>query len=402
MRLPHEPRSFRLVRGAAYFVAAACASALLVMFSSPILVDALKQSGGCLVLGAEERTECYEDTFPSLYPEYSIGEIFRMIHVLQPYEPALADCHFIAHALGERVVRDDPTRWPEFIREELPESICAGGYVHGLTIAAYDHTGLSDEEIEPELPKFREACTGMRQNDRLICMHGLGHMLYYITGGEVRRSLQLCDRVMHDADPEQTFNPARQCQTAVMMMLLFSFIDPEWEPSPHYQLTRENIREFCLTFEKSSHRGACLRGSWPLFPESIESAENIARFCEGQPDAHEETWCYMKLFVATTWKNLNDFEHMRAICAQTASERQELCRQYVTREILAEGGIKRLPDAVRLCGMFDDAGSESCFQILARESGRYTGEGEGYISRDAYCRELPERWRERCAASRER
>ena len=74
----------------------------------------------------------------------------------------------------------------------------------------------------------------------------------------------------------------------------------------------------------------------------------------------------------------------------------------MTRELLAEIGIKALPRVIQLCGMFEEEGRESCYGLIARESGRYTGEGEGFITRDAYCFELPERWRDRCYTSQER
>jgi hypothetical protein len=370
-------------------------------FIEPIWVAAAQVSHSCILETGSERTECYEDTLPLLYPEYAVRDIFALITRIQDVDPALADCHFVAHALGERVVSDDPRRWPEHIRAELPESICAGGFMHGLTIAAYDHSGLTDAEIEKDIPLFRSACAGMRLNERLSCVHGVGHMLYYITGGDIRRSLRLCDAVMEDARMDESFNDARRCETGVVMMLVFSEIDPEWEPNQLYDLTRENVREFCASLEKPSHQGACLRGTWPLFPEAIETAENVAAFCSSQPDEHETEWCYAKLVLAATWMNLNDIPHLVGLCEDTAQEWRETCQTFVRREILAQKGLKALPRVVRFCDSFHEPARRACFDGLASESGRYTGEGM-YPPRKEYCRALPREWRERCYAAEER
>ena len=95
-------------------------------FISPLWVAAGKVAYPCLFRSLEERTECYEDTLPDLFPEFSVREIFSFVKSAQKIEPALADCHFVAHELGQRVVRNNPKRLADFIKEEIPGSICAG------------------------------------------------------------------------------------------------------------------------------------------------------------------------------------------------------------------------------------------------------------------------------------
>lgn len=221
---------------------------------------------------SESRLECYRQRIPNLYPTRTVPELFTLIERGARFDPLLRDCHFIAHRIGEVAVADNPSAWTSLIGQESASGLCSYGYVHGVTIAAYSHEGLTEEEVVREMPRFQGACVDGGRNLKEGCIHALGHMMYYIAGGDITKALPYCDeatRLLEKGDGP--FTPERRCYTGVMMMPFFSFIDPDWTEATRYELTRENVRAFCEGLSNTAYTGACLRASWPLFAEEVQA-----------------------------------------------------------------------------------------------------------------------------------
>ncbi|MBP9669093.1 MAG: hypothetical protein KBE09_02270 [Candidatus Pacebacteria bacterium] len=364
---------------------------VLSPFSWQLTIAAANVAVRCAPLGdTDEKAECYRVRLSNLFPEFSVSDIFSVIAFGQPYDPALVDCHFIAHRIGEIAVAANPTRWPELIKDESGTALCSFGFVHGVTIAAYNHDGLSDEEAQKEIPKFQEACDVDGRNLRDSCLHAMGHMMYYITGGDVARSLAYCDQAVTLRENEgKVFSANRRCYTGAMMMLFFSFIDPDWEETTRYVLTRDTVRSFCESLKKDAYVGACLRASWPLFDDVVTAPGGVDTFCQNQPDAAETEWCYAKIFVALAWKNINNPARMAQLCEASSASRREACYLNATHEYLAEGGGKpAVQKAVALCGLSaEEAVRQKCLNSIVQAGGRY--ESKDSPGRSEYCIHLP-------------
>lgn len=386
-----------LLSGLALVIVLAVVHATHTVGSVALAFEGLRMSARCVQFDAEAQEECYRLSIPDLYPTYDVPELFRLLEFGQRIDSRLADCHFIAHRIGEVAVADNPTLWPELIGYESGIGLCSYGYVHGVTIAAYTHEGLTDEEVAREMPKFQEACAHGGQNLQEGCIHALGHMMYYIAGGDITRALPFCDEATRllNYGADGPFTAERRCYTGVMMMPFFSFIDPDWEESTRYTLTRENVRAFCEDLKRDAYVGACLRASWPLFAEDVQQDGGVDRFCENQPNDIETTWCYGKLFVALGWLNVNDPDTMFRQCEATTEEWRSSCYIHATKEYVAEGaGARAMPKATALCLRATDLHvREQCLRMLAQSGARYERQGDG---RQRFCAPLPEPWYAQC------
>ena len=367
-------------------------------FSPPLTIAAAKVAVHCFpVKDMEQKAECYRVRISNLFPEFPVSDIFRVIAFGQTYDVALVDCHFIAHRIGEVAVAANRNTWPELVKDESATALCSYGFVHGVTIAAYDHNGLSDAEVQKEMPKFKEACDVDGRNLRDSCLHALGHMMYYITGGDVARSLTYCDQAVTLREGEgNVFTANRRCYTGTMMMLFFSFIDPDWEETTRYVLNRDTVQTFCESLKKDTYVGACMRASWPLFDDVVTKPGGVDTFCKGQPDVAETEWCYAKIFVALAWKNVNNPAHMALLCEATSASRRESCYLNAAREYLAGGGGRSaVQESGALCGLSgDEVIREKCLKGIVQGGGRY--ESKGSHGRVGYCAHLPEALRSVC------
>lgn len=164
-------------------------------FSPALTLAAAELVGNCYSREQGERTECYRLSLAELYPKFSIKELFDVIRAGQEYDPAFVDCHFIAHKIGEEAVVMDPEAWVSLVKYESSE-LCSYGFIHGVTISAYPHNGLTEDELDREKPKFMSLCDSDRAILRMSCEHSLGHLMYYVSGGDVLKALPLCDQVM--------------------------------------------------------------------------------------------------------------------------------------------------------------------------------------------------------------
>ncbi len=309
------------------------------------------------------RTLCYEDRVPMLLAQYDVESIFSAIRVGQAYDPAIADCHFLAHRLGEAMAATDPARWAEFIAIGESETLCSYGYVHGVSIGVFKNDPMTPEEIEARLQSFKDACAqeafrGVRKSN---CFHALGHMFYYLTGTDINAALRICDRVHPIGSPE-----APRCYAGVTMNL-FMPLSKDGEVDPLH-LTVDTAPAFCEALGEDRYVGACKRASWILQVDSFVSGAGIDSFCHDQPNDEEVELCFHKVFHGLAWKLINEDEQMQRVCDVMQPQRQEKCYTEAALEFLiTKGGSRAVGDAASFCSRAQStAVVAGCLDELAR------------------------------------
>ena len=381
----------------AFCVVMIAASAPMVSASvSGIPYPVLSQMMRCVSTSAAERTACYEATFPALYPDVSVPELFSAIRALQPLEPALFDCHLLAHRIGETVVALDPASWPRHMLAEGTETLCSFGYIHGITIAVYDGRAFTPEEIEAEMPTLATVCdrSGFGTIVRRSCFHGIGHMLYFLTNTDIRKSFGLCNDIIEGrAEVDEQYR--RACYTGVTMKLFTTLAadeEPDWR-----HLSTETADAFCGSFDEDRYIGACKRASWILWFEEFKEGDGIKEFCEDQANPEETNHCYAKVFHGLAWKFIDEPERMMSVCARVARDRSLECYLNAAMErLITGGGMPVLRDAIAFCDHADTEIAQRCTKQVALY-GRFFYESPDERSR--YCAHFDELIRDECNAA---
>ncbi len=374
-----------------------CLLAVDLFVYNGLWLDMGRMLGRCINQDVRVRTACYEDHIASLYPKHAVTDLFSSMVFVQKFDPAMVDCHFIAHRLGEAVTYADPSSWSRNIIAEGGNSLCAFGYVHGVTVAAFKSGPLSADELEEELPKFKKACVGadISQRQQENCHHGIGHMLYYVTGTHITKALELCEEVVPE-EVKRSNVGRKRCYAGVLMNVFQGFIRTNEEESNPFNLSKETSRPFCEALGDDSFVGACLRQSWPLYSTEIIEKNGIESFCENQPSREETEWCFAKVFKGITWYLINDLKRVQHICQAVSPEWQKSCFSNASQEIIEEGGGARasVRRAVAFC---DEAGtsiSKDCAGQLLRQAGYFSEKGSA--ARSSYCSQLPLQQNESC------
>ena len=143
------------------------------------------------------------------------AEKYGTVHALQKLSTEMnADgelatlCHSTMHEIGHVAVTEFGGLGGAF---KVGNNLCQNGYYHGVVEKFFEHetlTSLSNTRKEAlcEEHVLGTSSTALRQN----CVHGIGHALMYITGGDISSSLFSCSTYAKDEDKAQ-------CVTGALM-----------------------------------------------------------------------------------------------------------------------------------------------------------------------------------------
>lgn len=382
-------RSRALVAGAIVLV---CAAGVALASAAGIRVSLALTLLQCAHAEADLRRTCYERVIPAAYPEHDASALFSLIAALQKADVAAEDCHFIAHEIGRAVALEHKDRWEEHLLPDGSESLCSFGYIHGLAIAVYGEA-MSPESLSDELPRLSHACAGegLGTLARRGCYHGAGHMLYRLTGAEIRPALEACDAIDLDDEDGELFR--RVCYTGVTMELFYA---PEGDNPDPRGLTPETAPAFCATLGSGTYERACLRASWILRADEFAAGGDIAGFC-GDPSAVDAEHCYAKVFNGLAWILIDEPERMLAVCARMPEAVALSCYTHAATEHLVSGGGKRaLGAALALCDAAHAAFAAPCREYVALYGRFLYPQG---AAREEYCSRFSDVLARECIAA---
>ena len=136
------------------------------------------------------RANCYRDYFAAIMRNEGADVAVAEIDALSRIDERIArDCHQIVHDLG-----NDAVVWYGDAGTALTYegTACWSGYYHGVVEQAISR--LSDDELAGELPRFcATPATDEYSFSHFNCVHGLGHGIMQILGGDVFGTIPYCE-----------------------------------------------------------------------------------------------------------------------------------------------------------------------------------------------------------------
>lgn len=308
-----------------------------------------------------DRTLCYEKNIPAFMDEgITMEQAFRVVKVVLKEDPGYQSCHVVAHLITSKEVAKDLEKWKDVLARS-PTDICGTGAYHGAFQERFREESLPDASTE-ELHAILDGACEPREGwnpmllDQSSCMHGMGHLLLYITNADVKKAVEACEVLANL--PQHDFR--RTCIEGVFMQL-YQPLELEDQELIHEieDYVRQNSEEFCNTFA-GLPRYLCIKESWPVVPNAatdpavyealckripvreeanycasamiypvIEILEydfdRILDFCRGVKDLEFRSMCYGRTASKIVWANLENWEHALSICANAPSESQDAC-----------------------------------------------------------------------------
>lgn len=348
---------------------------------------------------APYRPACYDEEIPKLMDSLSMEEAFRVAQIVIEKDQSYLHCHVLGHKLAGREVDKNPTAWKDVITR-CPTTVCNNGCIHGPLLKRFNKEVLTEPEIAALLPDLKDVCEPRgswhpREVERSMCYHALGHLHMFVTGANIRRSVELCNAVGTKPDGRDYF---QTCVEGVFMQVYQPLEPEDYALVKNIAPARNQVHSFCAPYRGEAFH-ACHREAWPLFNQEIKQPDGLMKFCSYSDDAVGRDKCFAAVMntvtVAKVTDNNNRLDTLKAFCNALLGEFLDKCYANAARRLIQIDPRLYQKKALEVCALAEITdGSGLCYDYLtsfAKESFEV-----GSPDHRNYCAGLPEPWRTSC------
>ncbi len=344
---------------------------------------------------AEEayRPSCYDREIPKL--GLSLEDVFVLTRMVQTQDPSYQYCHVLGHEVAAQEVRKNPLRWKE-VAYRCPTDVCSNGCIHGAFQERFRTDSMSSEEIKKNEPEFKALCeskpawdpTGITQAS---CYHALGHLMMYVSVGDIPLSLNLC---RSSALKEDGRDYTQLCFDGVFMQI-FQPLEPEdFALVKGKQPTAGSVSGFCGKYDGAA-KASCLSESWPLFREEVYTPAGAMQFCAKEEPEYQERCRDAIFYVVTAMFNLDSKKMFDYCSAFPIGVRGQCFADAATRMI--ETDEHNIEKAAAFCQEAVSVGEgDACFSKLVQFSTFVFHAGSPFHLK--LCSVVPDSWKGACLA----
>jgi hypothetical protein len=340
---------------------------------------------------------CYDREIPKLMKKISMENAFNVTKLIQKKDTSYLYCHVLGHKLSAVEVRKDPENWKN-VMTRCPVGVCANGCHHGVLQEHFRSEYLTDAQITAAMPDLKEICeekpnwrlTGFEQAN---CYHGLGHLTMFLTNGDMKKAVQVCDQTAKKDDGRDL---SSVCYDGLFMQL-FQPVEPEDIALAEGKIpTKEQLTTYCSGFIDQTKQESCWIQGWILYKDEIEKPEGLVTFCEtGEPLARESK-CYDALFHVIAQTNQMDSQKLQSFCAAMPQQKRGSCFANVASAMI-DAEFDLIDDAISICAYaYTTLANDECYTWLADyASYNYQTDSQQF---ETLCNGLPSQWKKKCLA----
>lgn len=344
------------------------------------------------------RPTCYEKEIPKLMNSISMEEAFAVTKLVQDRDPEFLYCHVLAHEISFRESAKNPSAWKDVLNR-CPVAMCNYGCLHGSLVQRFrGQDVLSDTQLEEVLPDLRMVCEprpgfAPSEIDRSMCYHALGHLAMYISAGDPKRALAICQRVIPNPDTREFMET---CAGGVFMTV-FQGIDPEdialvkdIKPQP------QKVPEFCRRY--GTYARQCRQESFAMFRGEISTPAGYSTFCSFAHTPKEIEECTFIVVNDVTVRVLSapdGVEQLTNYCLGVPKDRQELCFAGIAMRMVQIEPLRYVGAAQDFCKIAERHGvGGRCFEGVVFYAAFSFPQGSANWR--AYCETLEDPWKTAC------
>ena len=258
-----------------------------------------------------------------------------LLDVLEETYPA---CHAQAHDLGKALFA---------AHQDLGAALracgtrCTSGCMHGAVAEAFGNSTLA--VLTAQMNTFCDHGEMARLHKPGNCAHALGHALMFVTGGDVRQSVDACLGFAHEA-------MQYYCATGVYMEKILTGPPPA-TPPPSWLSPCD---------EETLFPAACYRYKAVELLDRFDSATQLTHECLGL-EALQRRGCFHGLGHAMAAEVFADPSQLAPLCNHGSQTEQVVC---------IEGAIEKLAEydeerATAACSSLDDALQSVCERAVS-------------------------------------
>ncbi len=341
----------------------------------------------------ENPTEtCYNTEIPKLMRLMSMEEAFAVTSLVQERDPSFPYCHVLGHKLASIETQKNPDKWRDVVAK-CPSGICSNGCVHGAFQEKYKEetlTGTSFTEAKNEFGDLCEAnsnltLTGLTQGS---CYHALGHLLMYVTGADINKSVATCDEIAKKSDGRDFTS---LCYDGAFMQI-FQPLDTDGKSLVrNFNIDAGNAWDFCKQFF-SDKRNSCWQESWPIFLMQITTPMGLQGFCSKLNPSDRQD-CFVNAFYIMPIQFRFNKSNINSYCSGFVEELQKMCFAMTASRIL-EIDKRNGKEVVDFCSQLSGVNKAGCFDQVVKDANfDFLPDS---LERANLCSQLPDTWRNKC------
>ena len=339
---------------------------------------------------------CYEKNVPKLMDAgLSMERTFAVVRLIQDIDAGYQSCHVLAHRITEREVAKDASKWKDVVVRS-PVGICGSGAMHGAFQERFREDSFPNATVSDMQSMLSGVCDprdGWNPTylDRSSCMHGMGHLLLYVTDADVKKSVTLCEAVAQS--PDKDFR--QTCLDGVFMQL-YQPLEPEDETLIHtIAPAAKQTKKFCAQFSGLTYN-VCVKESWPAVPGSADTPAGFEALCAQTTNRNAQITCASGLMYPVIENLHYDMPHIESFCGGIIDKGiRDICwARTASKFVWADW--RNIPVALNICNaVVPEESKLACWEEL--ESYAVQGMPQHSEHTKALCGGMPEPWRTSCA-----
>jgi hypothetical protein len=212
----------------------------------------------------------------------------------------------------------------------------------------------------------------------------------YITSGDIRKSVTLCDKIALKPDGRDL---RFLCYDGAFMQLNQPLEPEDYALVKGKTHTRETVSAFCNSFTGEKN-ASCWTESWPLFTKEIATPQGIVDFCSNI-EADVRGRCFGSMFYGVPIQLKFDSQKIITYCNDIPDEDLKgTCFANVADRFI-ETDYRNIKKAVALCTAADtESARAACYSYTAHQASFNLAPGSKQFS--DLCGTLPGEWKNRC------
>lgn len=343
-----------------------------------------------------DKEACYEKNVPKLIEAgLSMERTFSVVRNIQAIDSGYQSCHVLAHIISEKEVAKDPSKWKDVVVRS-PVGICGSGAMHGAFQERFREDSFPNASVSEMQAMLSGVCDprdGWNPTylDRSSCVHGMGHLLLYVTDANVKKSVALCEVLAQS--PGEDFR--QTCLDGVFMQL-YQPLEPEDETLIHaIAPAAKQTKKFCAQFSGLTYN-VCVKESWPAVVGSADTSSGFEALCAQTTNRNAQITCASGLMYPVIENLHYDMSKMEHFCKGVVDKGiRDICwARTASKFVWADW--RNIPVALNICSAIVPEESKSaCWEEL--ESYAVQGMPPHSLQTKTLCSGIPEPWRTSCA-----
>lgn len=315
---------------------------------------------------AEIKNVCYETEIPKLMKFISMEDAFSVTQIVQDQDSSFPYCHVLGHKLASIETAKNPENWKSVVAR-CPYGTCSNGCVHGAFQEKYRGDVLTGQTFNEAKKEFENICessptynlTGLAQGS---CYHALGHLLMYITGANINKSVATCDELGKKKDGRDF---SGLCYDGAFMQIFQPLDTDDKSLIKNIVPEKENVYSFCSHFT-GEKKNSCWTESWPMFLDTLKTGQGLLSFCS-KLNSRGKTECISDLLYIMPIQFRFNYESIHKYCLTFTQPFQSQCFAMTASRIL-EIDSRNVKKTIDYCGTLDDENRKACFDKIVTDS----------------------------------